>query len=242
MHAIINQGNGKYYVSQVFGYYRNISATDDYQRYVEGFRNPYYVVWDAEKKHLIKWLVMLPNTKYLIPQILIVEANQDNWITDENGEGCVNFLTKELIDLMVSTDNQLEKLLEKCRQTDEDYVFDETPEIKIKSDIENLEWASGGFHDARIAEEKLQDDGSLYLRFDGTQGCEIEVWFWGDLEYDSSSRHNEVYDPYWSGSTIIMQNGFVYLIDDCGVTVEEISQEYCYFKARHMKYHIIPKL
>ena len=168
MHAIINQGNGKYYVSQVFGYYRNISATDDYQRYVEGFRNPYYVVWDAEKKHLIKWLVMLPNTKYLIPQILIVEANQDNWITDENGEGCVNFLTKELIDLMVSTDNQLEKLLEKCRQTDEDYVFDETPEIKIKSDIENLEWASGGFHDARIAEEKLQDDGSLYLRFDGT--------------------------------------------------------------------------
>lgn len=51
MHAIVRQGDGKYYVSPVFGYYG---------------------------EHLIKWFAMQPNTKYLIPQILIVESSQEN--------------------------------------------------------------------------------------------------------------------------------------------------------------------
>ena len=76
-------------------------------------------------------------------------------------------------------------------------------------DIKNLEWASGGFHDARIAKKKLQDDDTLYLLFDGTWGCKIEVWFSGDLEYDTSSRDPETVDPYWFGATVILQDGFV---------------------------------
>lgn len=40
------------------------------------------------------------------------------------------------------------------------------------------------------------NDGTLYLRFDGNWGCEIEMWFWGDLEYDTSSRNPEEYDSY----------------------------------------------
>ena len=56
------------------------------------------------------------------------------------------------------------------------YVYEEVQEIKDQKDIENLEWVSGGFHDARIAKEELLQDGTLYLRFDGTWGCEIEVW------------------------------------------------------------------
>lgn len=70
------------------------------------------------------------------------------------------------------------------------------------------------FHDARIAKEELQDDGTLYLRFDGIWGCEIEVWFWGDLDYDISSRDPETCDPYWFGLTVILQDGFVYFVDD----------------------------
>ena len=50
MHAIVCQGNGKYYVSAVFGYYRDITATDDYKRYLEGIHKPYWIVWDSEKK------------------------------------------------------------------------------------------------------------------------------------------------------------------------------------------------
>ena len=80
----------------------------------------------------------------------------------------------------------------------------------------------------------------MYLRFDGTWGCEIEVWFWGDLEYDTSSRDPELYDPYWFGFTVILHDGFVYFVDDDDMTVDQITKDYCYFKARHMKYRIVP--
>ncbi len=101
-------------------------------------------------------------------------------------------------------------------------------EIKTEADIENLSWASGGFHDAYIAKEAL-NDGTLYLYFDGTWGCKIEVWFWGDLEYDISSKKSEMYDSYWLGSTVILQDGFIYLIDDDDMKVDKIEPGYCYF-------------
>ncbi len=227
-------------MSAVFGYYKEITAKNDYQRYLQDIHNTYWVVWNKDKTRLIRWLDMVPNTKYLIPQILIIEADQTDWDKDENGVGCVRFLSKELLDSFLDEEQQPEAILEKCRLMDDGYVYDETPEIRSQKDIENLEWASGFFHDARIVKEELNEDGTLYLRFDGTWGCEIEIWFWGDLEYDTSRRNPDEYDPYWFGSTILLQDGFVYFVDEENMTVEEIDNSFCYFKARHMKYRIIP--
>ena len=227
MHAIVRQGNGKYYISAVFGYYQ----ADD---------KPYWIIWDAEQKRLIRWLSMVPNTKYIIPQILVVDADQSNWNMDDEGVGSVDFLNRELLDSFLDSEEQPEDILQKCRSLDDGYIYDETPEIKTEEDIENLSWASRDFHDAHITKEKMLDDGTLYLRFDGTWGCEIEVWFWGDLEYDTSSRDPETCDPYWFGSTVILQDGFVYFVDADVMTADEIAPGYCYFKARHMKYRIIP--
>lgn len=42
------------------------------------------------------------------------------------------------------------------------------------------------------------------------------------------------------GSTLILQDGFIYFIDETDMTVDEIGPGYCYFKARHMKHKIIP--
>ena len=238
MHALIRQGNGKYYVSAVFGYFRRISKDNLY--HPQDYSKAHWIVWDPEKKRLIRWLAMEPDTKYIIPQVLIVDSEQSNWITDERGVGCVDFLSKELLDSFLDEEQQPSDILDKCRAMDSEYVYNETPEIKTQKDIEDLDWASGGFHDARIIKEELREDGSLYLRFDGTWGCEIEVWFWGDLEYDTSSRNPENYDPYWLGSTVIIKDGFVYFVDEEDMTVEQITEGYCYFKARHMKYRIIP--
>lgn len=240
MHAIVCQGNGKYYVSAVFGYFRDITATDDYEKYIQSIRNPYWIVWDEEKKRLIRWLNMVPDTQYIIPQILIVDSDHENWNMDDNGVGCVDFLSRDLLDSFLDLDQQPEEILEKCRSMDAGYIYEEIQEIKGQKEIDNLDWASGGFHDARIAKEELQQDGTLYLRFDGTWGCEIEVWLWGDLEYDTSSRNPDHCDPYWQGSTILQKDGFLYLIDDDDMTVEQIGKGYCYFKARHMKYRIVP--
>ncbi len=240
MHAIIRQDDGKYYVSAVFGYYRDVTATEDYKRYIESIHKPYWIVWDSEKKRLIRWLSMVPDTKYIIPQILIVDSERNNWNLDEEGVGCVDFLSRELLDSFLDDEIQPEEILSKCRAMDAGYVYNEITEVKNQQDIEDLDWVSGGFHDARIAKEKLQDDGTLYLRFDGTWGCEIEVWFSGDLEYDTSSRAPEECDPYWYGSTVILHNGFVYFVDEEDMIVDKITSGYCYFKARHMKYKVIP--
>lgn len=242
MHAIVCQGNGKYYVSAVFGYFRDITATDDYEKYIQSIRNPYWIVWDEEKKRLIRWLHMVPDTQYIIPQILIVDSDHENWNMDDDGVGCVDFLSRDLLDSFLDLDQQPEEILEKCRSMDAGYIYEEIQEIKGQKEIDNLDWASGGFHDARIAKEELQQDGTLYLRFDGTWGCEIEVWLWGDLEYDTSSRNPDHCDPYWLGSTILQKDGFLYLIDEDDMTVEQIGKGYCYFKARHMKYRIVPNL
>lgn len=240
MHAIIRQDDGKYYVSAVFGYYRDVTATEDYKRYIESIHKPYWIVWDSEKKRLIRWLSMVPDTKYIIPQILIVDSERNNWNLDEEEVGCVDFLSRELLDSFLDDEIQPEEILSKCRAMDAGYVYNEITEVKNQQDIEDLNWVSGGFHDERIAKEKLQNDGTLYLRFDGTWGCEIEVWFSGDLEYDTSSRAPEECDPYWYGSTVILHNGFVYFVDEEDMTVDKITSGYCYFKARHMKYKVIP--
>lgn len=240
MHAIIRQGDGKNYVSAVFGVYLGSDETDDSGRIIQKDDNPYWIVWNAEKTRLIRWFSMVPDTKYLIKQILIVDSDQDNWNTDEDGVGCVDFLSRELLDSILDEEYQPEEILKKCREMDAGYVYSDVREIRSPKDISDLEWISGGFHDARIAKEELQDEDTLYLLFDGIWGCKIEVWFSGDLEYDTSSRAPGTDDPYWFGATVIMQDGFVYLADEEDMTVDSITKGDCYIRARQVKYRIIP--
>lgn len=237
---MICQGNGEYYISAVFGYYRDITATEDYERYLQSIHKPYWIVWNEEKNRLIRWQTFIPDSKYLIPQILIIDAEQENWNTDEDGVGCVDFLSRELLDSFLDEELQPEELLDKCRAMDEGYIYQETPEIKTQKEIEDLMCASGSFHDAWIEKEVLNEDGTLYLMFDGTWGCKIEVWFWGDLEYDTSSRQSGEYSPYWSDSTVLLEDGFVYFVDDDIEKADEIGPGFCYFRAKHMKYRVIP--
>lgn len=103
----------------------------------------------------------------------------------------------------------------------------------------NIILTTGNFHDACIEEQKISDGGELYLRFTGIWGCQVEIWFWDDLEYCTDSRNPEYWDPYWSCSTLLLFDGYVYFVDE-ELEVNEITDEYCWFKARHMKYHIIP--
>ena len=38
MHALICQGEGKYYVSAVFGYYTDINAAAEYERHLQSWK------------------------------------------------------------------------------------------------------------------------------------------------------------------------------------------------------------
>lgn len=234
MHAIICQPDGHRYLSAVFGYYYQ-----EYQR-EDGLLcyHDYWIVWDAEQTRLMRWPTFQKGTEYLVKQVLVVDADQSDWQLTEDGQGCVNFWQRDQWDALTTQATPDPALLERCRKLDEGYVYDPMPEIKTQQDIENLNWAVNNFHDGYIVKEQLQADGKLYLKFAGLWGCQLEVWFWGDLEYDTSSVQD---NPYWFGSTTLLADGFVYLVDDEYMTVAKITSDYCYFKARHMQYHLIPQ-
>ena len=197
MHAIIRLGNGKYYISAVFGYYNNITATDDYERYLEGIYSQYYIVLNKEKTSLIKQYVFTKKKNgSLEPNILIVDANHDDWNINEEGFGGINFLSKDDVLKMIEEENISTELLSKCLYIDSSFKYDEYKDIKSDNDIENLMAVSGYFHDACIEKLEESKNNSLYVLFDGTWGCSIEIWFEGDVSYNTDSKNPEIYDPY----------------------------------------------
>lgn len=78
----------------------------------------------------------------------------------------------------------------------------------------------------------------VYLRFEGLDDFQVEVWFSGDLEYDASRM--DVGCSTWCDCTLILHDGFIYFADWYDLTIDNITSEPNYFKARHMKYRIIP--
>ena len=190
---------------------------------------------------------MVPDKEYLVPQILIVDSDQSNWIIDDNNDsGCVDFLTIELLISILDNNVQPENILKKCRNADAPYIFHDKMEIKKQKDIEDLDWISMGFHDAFLTKKEFLEDGSLYLALDGIWCCELEIWFSGEIEcHTATGKNGEEYDLYWDWqiATILMHEGFIYfVVDEPVTTFADIKSDCCYFKARHLKYRITPRL
>lgn len=231
MYAIIREGDGRFYTSTVFGYYKSSDNSD--------YKNRFWIVLNKEKNALIKQHIFQPDTKYLIPTVLITDADISGWNTISENEESVDFLPTEELLSMIDCDAVPSELTRKCIELDGAYHFESIRTVNTANDIRDLEWVSGGFHDAFIAD--IKDDGnSLYILFDGTWGCKIEVWFEGEVSYDASSRDPKKGDPYWMGSTVMIDSGFVYLIDGEDVSISDIHSDFCWFRGKTMKYRAIP--
>ena len=232
MHAIIRKGNGEYYISAIFGYY-----SDSHQ---EPYYGSYFVVFDEDKDNLIKQQVFNPETKpELDLMVLIVDRDESDWEENKYGFGGVSFLPKEKAMNIIQTGIFPEDTLDKCKELDDKFHYKEYIDIHNEADIEQLMDVSGDFHDAII--EKINNDGNvLYVLFDGVWGCKIEMFFEGDVSYNTDSRNPKQYDPYWQGSTMILQDGYLYFVDEMDMKVEDIKEGYCWFKAQNIRYHIIP--
>ena len=233
MYAIINNGNGDYYTSTVYACYEDPTNEDGTNWWGE-----YYIVLNKEKNALIKHYAYDSNVKPSIRQmILYIDDNQDNWNVDKRtGIGEVNISDRDSLMKMIEQSTVSNELIE----LDKQYHFEDYPEIHNEADIAKLMLVSGHFHDARIKQIEDTND-KLHIIFDDVWGCNIEMWFSGDVSYDISCRNPAVYDPYWLGSVMIIANGFIYFIDDEDATIEDAAGDnYCWFKAREVKYHVIP--
>ena len=232
MHAIIRKGNGEYYTSALFGYYSDKKSEYNY--------GAYYIALDETKEHLIKQQLFDPRKKpQLDLMVLIVDPDRSGWSEDEHGFGGVDFLSKDEALMIIHEGTCPDEVLEKCRELDSRFHYTEYNEIADDTDIDRLMNVSGWFHDAVIKKMEERDD-RLRVLFDGVWGCKIEVFFEGDISYNTESRNPEFYDPYWGGSTMIHQNGYFYFVDEDNMKVEDIREGYCWFKARKVAYRVIP--
>lgn len=241
MYAIVRQGNGKYYTSAVFGYFYDIKSYDRYQRYLERIFSPYYIVLNDEKTRLVKVPAIQSGTHFNPPLILLFDEDTDGWNVDpKTGKGCISFLTRETADMICESHETPPDILEKCLILDRSFTYDLCTEVKSENDLKSLACISGGFHDACIKFCTMEDGGVLHVRFEGVWGCEIELWFWDDVSYSIECRNHENADPIWLFSSLFMENGYIYLFDDYDVTAADVSDYHCWFRAKHMRYRVIP--
>ena len=232
MYAIINKGNGHYYTSAVFGYYN-----DKIEKY--GSWKQYLIVLDESKTKLIRFSEYdQKKMPHLYKMALFTDGDQSDWSIDEHGYGGVSFISKDDALNYVRTGTPAD-VLAQCLEYDRRNPYSEIQSIETAKDIDNLMWASGYFHDAYIKEISSIADGVRVL-FDGVWGCRIEVTFSGDVSYNTDSRDPEEYDPYWFGSTVAFHNGYIYMVDEDEMDIDEITNGYCWFRAKHMSYRIIP--
>ncbi len=233
MYAIIRIGNGQFYTSPVFGYYKKPDQKDDAFAY-------YYIVLNRENDRLIRCDEMEQDIKYLIPQVIVVDTDMTDWLLEEDGTGGISFLPRDMADAITDSGNMPSDILKKCLNIVQTHHYDEYAEIKNEKDIQNFYAASFGLHDAYLEEENFLDEQTLYVKFEGTWQRSVEIWFRGEISYHTESRKTDFADPYWYVSSIILSDGFVYLIDDDNVLPQDLDESYCYFKARKMTYRIIP--
>ncbi len=237
MHAIIRLENGGYYTSAVFAHFCETNATDEIKRYFEAFRNDYFVVLNKDKNKLVRQYTYPKKDNYLDPFVLVVDKEFSNWLVDNRGHGCIDFLQN-----LHDVDNVPREILDKCIKIDADYVYEEYPEIHSQKDIDNLMEAFYGFNFAYINHLEHKEDGTLYVLFEGIWGSDLEMWFSGDLSYSTKNRYPKGKPLRWLDSTMFIEDGFIYLFDDEGLTVDDINSNiYCWFKAKNVKYHVIPK-
>lgn len=230
--------DGGHYISAVFAYYSNVTAKRDIMRAQQYYSGSYFAVFDRDKKRLIKHCQFQVGF-FIDKSILIIDSDSTGFVVNENGEGCVDFLSKELLDSILDSDCQPQDIIEKCRAIDSACRYEPVREIKTQKDITDLEKAVMNFLDVYINYVELLDDGALYLFMDGCWGCKVEIWFRGELEYRTSGI-DDYAGKNWYSSTLLIHDGFIYFTDSTEIPVDEITNSHCHFKARHMKYKIIP--
>lgn len=237
MYAIIRNGKGGYDTSVVFGYYCFVSARSRRKRYWERIHNQFYVVLSADRKQLIKQPVFPWKKRQLDPLVLITDQECGDWVMDEDGHGCVDFLAGIDFASPGETVELPPELLERCIQIDAAYSYQEYVDVTDERDLRNLHRVTGGFHDAYL-EAFRQSADQIYVLFNGIWGCRVELWFEGEAACSDGVWDPEE-DPVWFSSALIKENGFYYLIDDDTADLKKL--DCCrWLRAKKLRCHVTP--
>lgn len=71
-------------------------------------------------------------------------------------------------------------------------------------------------------------------------GSKIELWFEGDVSFNIEDYDPKIDDPTWYDSTLLNEGGYFYLVNEGEMKKEDITNEYCWFSGRQLRYRVIP--
>jgi hypothetical protein len=117
--------------------------------------------------------------------------------------------------------------------------------IKNQKDADNLLSAAWGFHDATLKSisyelnENYYDPSCVRVLFTGCWECDILLEFKKDVSIHFNFDDNTM--PDIMDSNILFHDGFVYWVDDCIESVDNITEDFIYFRARSLAWKMITK-
>ena len=240
MYAIVKNPDETFYTSTVFCHVKKLNEHGWFD-----VDSEYYIVLNQEKTKLIKVMNQPKELRYLMPQVLELDTDLTDWIItrEKNYLGVVDFLS----DIDFDSDDWVvpQELTERCIEIDSRRKYVEFADIKTETDINNIFWTTRRFHDGYIDGGKEERD-SLYLRFTGLIGCDLELYFSGDVEHNIDSFSPDDFDPdifdtpEWYDVSIFFEDGYTYLVRGAVTKRSEIHGLNQYVRARNLKYRIVP--
>ena len=218
--------------------------------------NETVIVYDDEKEKF-QLLRVYEINPYITRKIFVINTDTSNWI---NKDLIKLSLKNKLKDCQgydwIINNKDLIKMIKDGKDVDELYKniakemnmsidksqWHYVKDIKDAEDLLNAAW---GFHDAEIdsinyiLQENYDDPSVVQVHFIGCWDAEIILEFSGDILIHFNV--NDTNSLEIMASNILFDNGFIYWVGEYVESINEIEDEYTYFRARSLKWKIITK-
>ena len=138
-----------------------------------------------------------------------------------------------------------EKYIKMAEEQNKSIDTSEWKYVKNKKDADDLLSAAWGFHDSTIKSINYQikdaysDPSIVQILFTGCWECDIILEFKKDILIHFNCDDNS--SPDIMASTILFHDDFIYWVDGHIDSVEDITEEFIYFRARSLAWKMITK-
>lgn len=236
MHAIVLQGDGSNYETEVFAY---VCPSETNSKMLEQFYDvSYYILLDSAKHQLIRqpeYWVEQPS-RMIHQLVLLTDGEDEGWQSIDNGvwNWSIHPILKNHPEPSYS-----QTTLADCISMDSAMHFSFEQTVESQSDVDHLLLLAGGFHDGYTAEIN-QADGVLSILMADLWGGKIKLCFSGDVQFSLISRTSPEHDPFWFEASLWREQDMWYFADDTDIDSTQLDASYAWVRAQKIEYKFIP--
>ena len=235
-----------------------VSDNREYYSYVFAKFNPGWfesvIVFDNENSRF-ELINVYRTTPSLKRKVFIIDTDTTDMVEKKEIKPSIITTYKDCFGYAWILENSnLIKQIKDGKQVEEQYIkiaeeqnksidTSEWKYVKNQKDADNLLSAVWGFHDATIKsisyqmKDNYNDPSSIQVLFTGCWECDVILEFKKDVLIHFNFNDNNM--PDIMDSNILFHDGFIYWIDDCIESVDDITEDFIYFRARSLAWKMI---